>query len=256
MRLWAALLVVGCAQGGRANVAHDGDVGQADSPIEPQPDAPDDAPKLPVDAMVDAKPIDAPPPPPDAAIDGPNAVPDAYQCTVMTRQLLVNPVLDLTPRGTAWSEQADSGLDIITDEGAFLAQSAPYKAWLGGYTGTDVGQLSATDQLNQDVTIPAGTTQLVLTGYYTVGTQETTTTTAYDTGQLALVQTNGTPIEVVLSLSNLTPTSAWTPINKTFANPAGLAGQTVRLRMTATNDIDLASNFFFDSFALTATYCQ
>jgi len=256
MRALAALvLFAGCAQGSRAATS-DGDIGQpldgtieqpVDSAIDAHVNPPADGPPM-VDAMVDAKPIDAPP--------MPDAMQDAYVCTVMTRQLLLNPVFDLTPRGANWVEQADSGLDIITDEPPFVAQTAPYKAWLGGYTGMDIGQPSATDQLHQDVAIPAGTTQLVLTGYYAVGTQETTTTTVYDTGQLALVQTNGTPIEVVLSLSNLTTVGAWTPINKTFANPAGLSGQTVRLRMTATNDISFASNFFFDSFALTATYCQ
>jgi hypothetical protein len=217
-----------------------------------------DAPKAADAAVVaDAKPIDAavmidaPPPMPDAAM----ATPDAYQCTVMTRQLLINPVLDVDANGTGWTQiNIDNAYPIITADG-FAAQTAPYKAWLGGWAGIDKGQASLTDQLYQDVMVPMGTTMLRLTGQYAVGTQETTTT-VFDSGQLALVRTDGTPIEVVLQLSNLTTTAGWVAIDRTFANPMSLSGQTVRLRMTSTNDITDASNFFFDSFALTVTYCQ
>jgi hypothetical protein len=216
-----------------------------------------DAPKPADAAMADAKPIDAPPsidaPPP---VDAPPAtMPDAYQCTVMSRQLLMNPVFDVDAAGTGWTQiNIDNAYPIITADG-FAAQTAPYKAWLGGWAGIDKGQASLTDQLYQDVTIPIGTTMLRLTGQYAVGTQETTTS-VFDTGQLALVRTDSTPIEVVLQLSNLTPTTGWVAVDRTFANPMSLSGQTVRLRMTSTNDITDASNFFFDSFALTVTYCQ
>jgi hypothetical protein len=101
--------------------------------------------------------------------------------------------------------------------------------------------------------VPAGTTHLVLTGYYAAGTMETSTTTVYDTGALDLIQTNGTPIEGVLALSNLTGAGTWTAFSHTFT--ASLAGQTVRLRMTSTNDYTNASNFFFDTFSLKATHC-
>src|ERR1044072_7731351 len=114
MRFAAVLLLVGCAQGSRAS-NHDGSLGvPEDSIIEQQPDAPaTDAP-----VMVDAKPIDAPPPPPDAAVDAPMAMPpDAYQCTVITRQLLLNPVFDLTPLGTNWVMQnIDNAYPVITDQ--------------------------------------------------------------------------------------------------------------------------------------------
>ncbi|HEY5924691.1 MAG TPA: hypothetical protein VIV11_23590 [Kofleriaceae bacterium] len=254
MRVLAGLaLLAGCAQGGRASVTTDADLAPLDGTIEHPVDAAIDA------RPIDAKLIDAPPPPPDAPPPPPDAppitMPDAYQCTVMSRQLLVNPVLDLDANGTGWVQQnIDNAYPIITSDG-FAAHTAPYKAWLGGWTGLDKGVPSVSDQLHQDIAIPAGTTMLRLTGQYAVGTAETAAI-AYDTGQLALVQTNGTPIEVVLSLTNLTPTTAWTAIDRTFANPAALSGQTVRLRMTSTNDITDVTNFFFDSFALTVTYCQ
>jgi hypothetical protein len=254
MRVLAALVLVGCAQGGRASVNHDGDIGQADGPIEQQPDAPIDAPKQ-TDAMADAKPIDAPPPPPpDAAVDAASAVPDAYQCQTMTRQLLLNPVFDLAPVGTNWVQQnIDNAYPVITDQDGVVENSAPYKAWMGGFIAGS-GQ-TVSDMLYQDVTIPANTSALTLTGVYEVRTDETGSI-AYDTAQVALTQTNGTPIETALALSNAGPTTAWTAFSKTFANPMGLSGQTVRLRFVSSSDDSFATSFYFDTLALNVTYCQ
>ena len=246
MRVLApVLLPVGCASG-RTNVApEDGDIVSPDGTNEIPADAPADAKIAPPDAplMADAMvPVDAPP----------IVMPDAYQCTVMSVQLLANPALDLTPVGTSWVQQnIDNAYPIITSDG-FAAQSAPYKAWMGGFVAPTAGG-SVTDVMYQDVTIPAGTTQLRLTGVYVVGTQETGTT-VYDTGQVGLTQTNGTPIETALALNNTTTVGAWTALDKVFAG--NLSGQTVRLRFTSTNDDSFVTNFFFDTLALTATYCQ
>lgn len=228
------LAVAGCASGSSA-------LGQDDASITPV-----DAPK-----GVDAKPIDTPPPidaPADAAPDAP---PDAFVCTPVTTQLLANPVFDLTPQGTGWTQTPiDPTYPPITDQDGPVEHSAPYKVWLGGIEAT-VGNV--TDIVYQDVVVPANTTQLVLTGYYIVGTQETSTTTAYDTASLAITQTDGTQIAAVNSFSNLTTVGTWTAIN--FTVPQNLSGQTIRLRMTSSNDDSFVSNFFFDSFALNATHC-
>jgi hypothetical protein len=172
-------------------------------------------------------------------------------CVPLTTELLANPVFDVTP--VAWTQQPiDPLYPDITGDG-FTAQSAPYKVWLGGFTGQQKGVLSVTDVVYQNVVVPAGTTQLVLTGYYAGGTAETSTTTAYDTAALGLTQTNGTPIESVLALSNLSHVATWTAFSHTFT--ANVAGQTVRLRMTSTNDYTNLTNFFFDTFSLKATHC-
>lgn len=249
MRALVAVLLVGCASG-RTNVAPgDGDINEfLDGTIENPLDAAIDGAIVdakPIDAMVDAKPIDAPPP--DAA------PPDAYQCTVMTRQLLLNPVFDLTPAGTNWVMQnIDNAYPVITDQDGIVEHSAPYKAWMGGFVAPTIGG-SVSDGLYQDVTVPAGTTMLVLTGYYEVRTGETGST-VYDSAQVALTQTNGTPIETALSLTNAGPTTAWTAFSKTFT--PNLSGQTVRLRFTSSNDDSFATSFYYDTLALTATFCQ
>ena len=217
----------------------------APTPVDTAP--PVDAP-TPADAP---RPVDAPPPV-DAA-PAADAPPDA--CVPVTTELLANPVFDLTPAGTGWNATPiDPMYPIITSPSGFSAQSAPYVAWLGGISGSDEGVTSnLTDVLYQDVTVPPGTTQLVLTGYYVVGTNETTTTAVYDTASVDLIQTNGTPIENVLSLSNLTTTSNWTAFSHAFT--ASVAGQTVRVRLTSTNDASNSTGFVFDTFSLEATHC-
>jgi hypothetical protein len=231
-----AVIITGCASGKTySNADANGQGADAkvyrDGQIEPQPDA----------SHVN--------PPPDAP-------PDAFvyldACVPQSTELLANPVFDLTPMGTGWQQTPiDPTYPPITDQG-FAPQSAPYKVWMGGFE-ADLG-LTVTDVVYQDIVVPANTTSLVITGYYVVGTQETTTTSVYDTGSLALVQTNGTPIEGVVSLTNLTNTgTTWTAINHTFGG--NLSGQTVRLRVTSSNDDSFVTNFFFDTLSLKATHC-
>ncbi|MBV8755693.1 MAG: hypothetical protein JO257_00370 [Deltaproteobacteria bacterium] len=247
-RVLAAVVLAGCASGSAAKQQQDAPNGQADAKvfldgnIEGHPDAPADAaPHIdaPPDARPDARPIDAAPP-------------DA--CVPQTTELLQNPVFDLTPVGTGWNETPiDPTYPPITSDG-FAAQTAPYKAWMGGFDGQSKSMNSVTDVVWQDFVVPPGTTALVLTGYYVVGTNETSTTTVYDTASVDLLQTNGTPIENVMAPTNLTVTgSTWTAFSHTFTHLP--AGQTVRLRFTSTNDITNVTNFFFDTLSLKATHC-
>lgn len=257
MRAYVAVLLVGCAQGhsfeqqpmdaddgassgGRVDAEGPRPDGKPDAHVMPDAHVPDAY--IPPDAFV---PKDAPAAMPDAH------VPDAYVCTVKTRQLLLNPVVDLAPAATNWVQQnIDNNYPIVTSDG-FAAQSAPYKAWMAGFI-APAGQ-SLTDMLYQDVAIPANTSMLVLTGYYAIGTEETGST-PYDTAQVGLTQTNGTPIETAIALSNANAVGTWTAFSKTFTS--NLSGQTVRLRFTTTADDSYNTNFFFDTFALTATYCE
>jgi len=258
----AAVVLAGCASGQSAlfsdappggddaKVYLDGP-GEVDAPphIDAAIDAPphiDAAPDARPDAAPDARPIDAAP-----MIDAP---PDA--CVPVTTELLLNPAFDVTPAGTSWVEQPiDSSYPPITSDtsstGNFVAQSGQYKAWLGGFV---AGSGTVSDAVYQDVTVPAGTTQLVLTGYYNVGSDETTTSAVYDTAFLALAQTNGTVIATAVSLTNLGGTSdTWVPFSYTV--PTNLSGQTVRVRMTSTNDFSNATSFLFDTLSLKATHC-
>lgn len=249
-RALLAASLVGCASGSAA-LPQDAPLGGGDDAkvwldghIEGTPDAPvDAAPHIdaPVDAPPDARPIDAPP--------------DA--CVPQTTELLANPVFDLNPAGINWTQvPIDASYPPITSDlnsqGGFAAQTAPYKVWLGGFVSAQMGQV-VTDVVYQDVAIPAGTTQLVITGYKQVATSETTTG-VYDTASLDLLQTNGTPIENVDSLTNNSGTNnAWVAFTHTFTTVP--AGQTVRVRMTSSNDYSNTTTFLFDTLSLKATHC-
>src|SRR5665647_2417767 len=88
--------------------------------------------------MIDAQMVDA------QLIDAP---PDA--CVPVVTQVLVNPVLDLAPVGTGWTQVViDPAYPLITGDGTLAPHSAPYKAWLGGI---EAPSSTVTDILYQDV---------------------------------------------------------------------------------------------------------
>jgi hypothetical protein len=225
-----ALAVTGCAQAGSGAAIDQQDAGggggdRVDGGTDPIPN---------VDA---APPIDAPP-----LVDAPPG------CTPITTQLLTNPNFDATPIGMGWTAMPiNATYPIITADGT-LIQSAPNKAWMGGLETTP-----NTDQLYQDVMVPAGTTMLALTGYYQIRSGDIPFL-PIDFIDVQLTTTTGTLLESVLALDNTDATTQWTPISKTFAMPH--AGQMVRLHVSTDSDSTDATSFFLDSLALTSTKCQ
>lgn len=175
-------------------------------------------------------------------------------CVPVQTQLLANPTFDLSPQGSDWVQVPIKATSpIITNNSDETPNSAPYYAWLGGFAGSNGN--SVTDQLYQDVAVPADTTKLVLSGVRVVNTFETDNTTPYDTATVELAKTDGTPIETALSLSNEDDdgTLSWTSFSHSFTKLG--AGQTVRLLFTSTNDFSNPTNFMFDTLQLTATHC-
>lgn len=245
--LLAAFVVAGCANASSR--------GQDDAGLDPmRPDAAveeiADAPS-PIDAAVevDARSIDAPPP--DAAPDAAVLPPDA--CVPTQNERLTNESFDASPKGTGWQEtRVTPTVELITDEDGLTEHSGPYKVWLGGISGQDVGRASITDIVRQTITFPPTATNITLTGYYAVATQETGPT-AFDTAAIAIVSETDALIETALTLNNTQTTSTWVPFTKVFTQ--NLAGRTVKLRLTSSHDETLITSFWFDSFSLEATYC-
>lgn len=223
-----ALAVTGCASAGvgiESDAGTGGGGDRADGGGNPIPN---------VDA---APPIDAPPP-----VDAPPG------CNPMTTELLVNGNFDTTPLGTGWTATPiNATYPIVTADGT-LKETAPNIAWMGGLEATP-----NTDELHQDVMVPAGTTMLALTGYYQIRSGDIPFL-PIDYIDVQLTTTTGTMLESVLALDNTDATTQWTPISKTFAMP--YAGQMVRLHVTTDSDDTDATSFFLDSLALTATKCQ
>lgn len=258
-RLAVLLVAAGCANGGGGtsiDATTNNDAPKADAPATdsstdidaPPSDAPMidaasidaasiDAPSI--DAMVDAPSIDAP------MIDAP--------CVPVNTELLANGAFDATPIGTGWTEmRIDPDGPIVSAPNSVTTQAGPYYAWLGGIAAASGG--TATDALYQDFTVPANTTQLRITGYWTVRSAEDPAETAvFDSGTLALTQLNNTPYTTVVALSNKSENAAWQSFSHTFVQ--NLSGTTVRLRMTSSNDDSLVTSFWFDSLSLVATHC-
>jgi hypothetical protein len=173
-------------------------------------------------------------------------------CVPVQTQLLLNGNFEAGANGN-WHEiqfTGSGGGELIVQH---LPQAGTWNAWLGGYVGSP-----ASDEIFEDVAVPAGTTSLVVTGYWLVGTNEVTTdTTPYDVAQVALTNTSNVVIESALSLSNANNNNnagTYNFFTHSFAT-AGIAGTTVRLGIASSNDNLNATNFFFDTLTLTATHC-
>jgi hypothetical protein len=220
--------------------------------VDAEPDA------RPIDARpIDAEPIDAEP------IDAPRPI-DAG-CTPTTTQLLANASFDASPLGSGWTQKpiqnAPGGpypLIVANSADVETPNTLPDEAYLGGIDGDEVDpqQTTVSDELYQDVTVPAGTTQLVLSGFYFVVSDESPSDpTVYDTGAVSLVTTTGSLIETALSVSNVTAASmtGYVAFSHTFTTD--VAGQAVHVKLASTNDSIKPTAFYFDTLSLEATHC-
>ncbi|HEX4224551.1 MAG TPA: protease pro-enzyme activation domain-containing protein [Pseudonocardiaceae bacterium] len=133
---------------------------------------------------------------------------------------------------TVWS--ASSG--VIAQNGAQgePTHSGSYDAWLDGYGSTH------TDTVSQSVTIPAGCSA-TLSFYLHIDTAETSKTTQYDKLTVKLGSTT------LATFSNLNAASGYTQHSY---NVASLAGQTVTLTFTGTEDSVDQTSFVLDDTAL------
>ncbi|ALV37660.1 hypothetical protein [Streptomyces sp. CdTB01] len=138
---------------------------------------------------------------------------------------------------TTWS--ASSG--VITNSTGESARSGSYYAWLDGYGS------ATTDTLSQSVTIPSGCTTAALSFYLHVDTAETSTSTAYDTLKVQVLNSSGTVLGTLATYSNLNAASGYT--QRSF-NLASYAGQTVTLKFTGTEGSTLQTSFVVDDTAL------
>jgi len=129
--------------------------------------------------------------------------------------------------------------------GAFSGQ-APHGgtrfAWLDGYGS------SHTDTLAQTVAVPAGCTS-TLTFWLHIDSAETTTSIAYDTLRVQVLNTGGTVLATLATYSNLNEATGYQL--RTF-NLSAYAGQTIQLKFTGVEDASLQTSFVIDDTALTA----
>ena len=142
--------------------------------------------------------------------------PAAGSCTAA--QLIGNPSFST---GTAAPWSATSG--VIADSSKEPPYVGKYDAWLNGY------DYATTDTLSQAITVPAGCGTYALNFWMHIDTAQTSTTTAYDTLTVQVLNSSGTVLGTLATFSNLNHNTGYA--DHTY-NVAAYAGQTVTLLFT------------------------
>jgi hypothetical protein len=156
--------------------------------------------------------------------------------TVASTQLIANSGFE---SGTA-SWTASSG--VITNDASVPAHAGSYKAWLNGYGAAH------TDTMYQQVTIPSTATSATLAFWLQIQSDETTTTTAYDTLKVQVRNSSGTVLATLATYSNLNKGTSY--LQKSFDLTA-YKGQTVQVYFVGTEDSTVQTSFLLDDVTLT-----
>lgn len=114
-------------------------------------------------------------------------------------------------------------------------------AWLDGYGTTH------TDTADQTVTIPSTATSATLTFWLHIDTAETTTTTAFDTLRIQVLNSSNTVLATLGTFSNLNKAAGYS--QKSFS-VLSFKGQTVKIHFVGTEDSSLQTSFVIDDVAL------
>jgi uncharacterized protein (TIGR03437 family) len=156
-------------------------------------------------------------------------------CTTQ-QQLLSNPGFESGNNGV-WV--ITSG--VIDNSASPAARTGSWKAWLNGY-GT-----AHTDTAYQQVTIPSTASTATLTFWLRITTAETTTTIAYDTVQVQVLDSAGNVLQTLATYSNLNASASYA--QKSF-DLSSRRGQTIRIRFIGVEDSSLQTSFLVDDTAL------
>jgi Zn-dependent metalloprotease len=127
--------------------------------------------------------------------------------------------------------------------GTFTGQPAhggSYDAWMCGYGSAH------TDYVYQQIAIPSTATG-TLSFWLHVDSAETTTTTAYDTLKVQVLNTAGSVLATLATYSNLDKAAGYA--QKTL-NLSAYKGQTIRLRFYAVEDSSLQTSFVIDDVSV------
>jgi PKD repeat protein len=151
-------------------------------------------------------------------------------------QLLGNPGFE-TGTATPWS--TTSG--VINNSSSEPPHSGSWDAWLDGYGTTH------TDTLSQTVSIPMSCMTATLSFWLHVDTAETTTTTAFDTLAVQILNSSGTVLSTLHTYSNLDHIGGY--LQHSFALTPYI-GQTITLKFAGAEDFEKQTSFVIDDTAI------
>ncbi|WP_133479527.1 Ig-like domain-containing protein [Cognatilysobacter segetis] len=138
---------------------------------------------------------------------------------------------------TSWT--ATSG--DITNSSSYAAHGGTYKLWLNGYGS------ASTDYGYQTITIPSTATTVTLSFWLRVVSDETTTTSAYDTLKAQLRNGSNAVLTTLATYSNLNKGSTY--VQKTF-DVSAYRGQTVRVYFEGIEGSQVATSFLVDDVSV------
>jgi hypothetical protein len=172
----------------------------------------------------------------DAAGNGTLSSPVSFSVNNTTaQQLVLNGGFE--SGSTNWS--ATSG--VITNDSSVAARTGSWKAWMNGYGSAH------TDTLYQQVSIPSSATTATLGFWLKVTSDETTTTTAYDTLKVQVRNSSGALLATLATYSNLNKGSSY--VQRTF-DLGAYKGQTVRIYFEGIEGSTVATSFIVDDVTL------
>jgi PKD repeat protein len=151
-------------------------------------------------------------------------------------QLLGNPGFE-TGTAAPWTASAS----VIYSGSSEPAHSGSWDAWLDGYGTTH------TDTLAQTVSIPSTCATATLSFWLHIDTAETTTTTAYDTLKVEVLDSGGAVLGTLATYSNLDHNTGYA--QRSFSL-APYAGKTITLKFTGSEDYTKQTSFVIDDTAV------
>jgi hypothetical protein len=133
---------------------------------------------------------------------------------------------------------------VINNSSSEPPHTGSWDAWLDGY-GTN-----HTDNIMQQVTIPAAATKATLSFWLHIDTAETSTTTAYDKLTVQVRNSSGTVLSTLATFSNLNAAAGYQ--QHTF-DLTSFKGQTIQIFMQGVEDFELQTSFVVDDVSLQVT---
>ncbi|SEP53889.1 Ig domain-containing protein [Amycolatopsis saalfeldensis] len=155
-------------------------------------------------------------------------------CTA--QQVLGNPGFE-TGTPSPWAASAG----IIKNSASEPPHAGSWDAWLDGHGSAH------TDTLAQTVTLPTGCATYAMSFWLHVDTAETSTTTAYDSLTLQILNSAGTVLATPATYSNRDAANGYVQHR---VDLSAYAGQTITVKFTGTEDYTKQTSFVLDDTAL------
>jgi PKD repeat protein len=170
-----------------------------------------------------------------------SATPAGGSCSA--GQLLGNPGFENGSSNPApWTvASTHKPVSVIADSSLEPPHRGTWDAWLDGWGTT------TTDTVSQKVTLPSGCSSYDFSFWLHIDTAETSTTTAYDTLKVQVLNGSGTVLSTLHTYSNLNHNTGYAQHSFDLSR---YAGQTITLKFTGHEDYENQTSFVIDDTAV------